>query len=157
MGGIPTGASALQDAFSQFPDKQWHAVALYSGHGNNQPNGSSCVQNGIHFVSGLPRAGSTSLAAFAATELAHARRHDEPGREPVLGAVTADEPGERSRCVYRRRPACTALRDCFGGYYADIHREKLVFDTNRQWTTKLPALVELFPDLRMVCCIRKPA
>jgi len=32
-----------------------------------------------------------------------------------------------------------------------------VFDTNRQWTTKLPAMVELFPDLRMVCCIRNPA
>ena len=38
------------------------------------------------------------------------------------------------------------LRACFEAYYADIHTEKLVFDTNRTWTTKLPALVELFPD-----------
>ena len=32
-----------------------------------------------------------------------------------------------------------------------------MFDTNRQWTTKLPALVELFPDLRVICCVRNPA
>jgi hypothetical protein len=25
------------------------------------------------------------------------------------------------------------------------------------WTTKLPALVELFPDLRVICCVRNPA
>ena len=49
------------------------------------------------------------------------------------------------------------LRACFEAYYADIHHEKLVFDTNRMWTTKLPALVELFPGLRMICCVRNPA
>ena len=49
------------------------------------------------------------------------------------------------------------LRACFEAYYADIHTEKLVFDTHRSWTTKLPALVELFPDLRMICCVRNPA
>jgi len=66
-----------------------------------------------------------------------------PENEP---AVFIDDDQRARRCA-------TAS----GGYYADIHREKLVFDTNRQWTTKLPALVELFPDLRMVCCIRNPA
>lgn len=49
------------------------------------------------------------------------------------------------------------MRACFDAFYADIHPEKLVFDTNRMWTTKLPALVELFPDLRMICCVRNPA
>ena len=33
----------------------------------------------------------------------------------------------------------------------------MVFDTNRQWTTKLPALTHLFPDARIICCVREPA
>jgi len=29
-----------------------------------------------------------------------------------------------------------------------------VFDTNRAWCTKLPALVQLFPAARIICCVR---
>ena len=32
-----------------------------------------------------------------------------------------------------------------------------MFDTNRQWTTKLPALATLFPDALAICCVRNPA
>lgn len=32
-----------------------------------------------------------------------------------------------------------------------------MFDTNRQWTAKLPALTRLFPSARMICCVRNPA
>ncbi len=45
----------------------------------------------------------------------------------------------------------------FDAYYANIHPSKMVFDTNRQWTTKLPALSELFPKAKVVCCVRNPA
>ena len=33
----------------------------------------------------------------------------------------------------------------------------MIFDTNRGWTTKLPALVELFPAAKVICCVRNPA
>jgi sulfotransferase len=49
------------------------------------------------------------------------------------------------------------LRACFDAYYADIHPAQLVFDTNRQWTTKLPALTQLFPEATVICCVRNPA
>ena len=49
------------------------------------------------------------------------------------------------------------LRACFDAYYADIHPTQLVFDTNRQWTTKLPALSQLFPKAKVICCVRNPA
>ena len=29
-----------------------------------------------------------------------------------------------------------------------------MFDTNRAWCTKLPALVQLFPAARIICCVR---
>jgi sulfotransferase len=46
------------------------------------------------------------------------------------------------------------LKGLFANYYAGIHKEKLVFDTNRAWCTKLPALSQLFPQARVICCVR---
>ena len=34
---------------------------------------------------------------------------------------------------------------------------QVVFDTNRIWTTKLPALTRLYPNAKMICCVRNPA
>jgi sulfotransferase len=49
------------------------------------------------------------------------------------------------------------LRGVFEQAYADVPTDHTVFDTNRQWTAKLPALVRLFPDCKLVCCVRNPA
>ena len=49
------------------------------------------------------------------------------------------------------------LTGVFDAYYAEATPETVIFDTNRGWTTKLPALVELFPDAKMICCVRNPA
>jgi sulfotransferase len=49
------------------------------------------------------------------------------------------------------------LRAVFDANYGDIHPTQLVFDTNRQWTTKLPALTRLFPKAKTICCVRNPA
>jgi sulfotransferase len=115
------------------------------------------VQNGIHFISGLPRSGSTLLAAL----LRQNPRFHAGMTSPVgslFSALLRQMSQENEAAVFiddDRR--ARLLRACFEAYYADIHPEQLVFDTNRQWTTKLPALVELFPELRMVCCVRDPA
>lgn len=29
-----------------------------------------------------------------------------------------------------------------------------IFDTNRAWTSQLPALMELFPNAKLICCVR---
>ena len=47
------------------------------------------------------------------------------------------------------------LRSIFEAYYRTIHPEKLVFDTNRIWCAKLPMLMRLFPQARVICCVRE--
>jgi sulfotransferase len=112
------------------------------------------MQNGVHFISGLPRSGSTLLAAilrqnprfhagmsspvgslFMALQGAMSRRNE--------AAVFIDETQKRE-----------LLAGIFGNYYHAIHPEKVVFDTNRAWCSKLPTLVKLFPNSKVICCVR---
>ena len=115
------------------------------------------MQNRLHFISGLPRAGSTLLAA-----LLRQNPHFTAGMSsPVYSLFRAmlSETSQRNETAVfidddtRKR----LLLGVFDAYYAEAAPETVIFDTNRGWTTKLPALVELFPDARMICCVRDPA
>jgi sulfotransferase len=46
------------------------------------------------------------------------------------------------------------LRGLFENYYHAVHPTRTVFDTNRAWTTRLDLLLRLFPDARVICCVR---
>jgi sulfotransferase len=115
------------------------------------------MQNGIHFISGLPRAGSTLLAAL----LRQNPRFSAGMTSPVGSLFNAllRETSERNEAAIfidndvRER----LLRAVFDAYYADIHPKQVVFDTNRLWTTKLAVLTKLFPSARVICCVRNPA
>jgi len=114
------------------------------------------VQNGIHFISGLPRAGSTLLGALLRQNPRfHAGMTSPIGS--IFSALLRQMSQENEAAVFiDDDQRAHLLRACFDAYYADIHPKKLVFDTNRIWTTKLPALGELFTDARMICCVRNP-
>lgn len=53
------------------------------------------------------------------------------------------------------------LKGLVAGYYdpllADSPAVQSCFDTNRMWIARLPSLVNLFPDSRVICCVRNPA
>ena len=49
------------------------------------------------------------------------------------------------------------LRAVFEAYYAEFTDNWVIFDTNRTWCSLLPALVRLFPQARVICCLRNPA
>ena len=115
------------------------------------------MQNGIHFISGLPRSGSTLLAAL----LRQNPRFSAGMTSPVgslfntmLGATSQRNEGA---VFIDDNQRVRLLRAVFEAYYADIHPNQMVFDTNRMWTTKLPALTALFPHALVICCVRNPA
>jgi len=112
------------------------------------------MQNGIHFISGLPRSGSTLLAAL----LRQNPRFSAGMTSPVgsLFAAMLRETSQRNEAVVfidddmRER----LLRGIFEAVYAEIHPRQVVFDTNRMWASKLPALTQLFPRAKVICCVR---
>ena len=46
------------------------------------------------------------------------------------------------------------LRGVFSGYYRSVAPEQVLFDTNRIWCARLPALTTLFPEARTIRCVR---
>ena len=110
----------------------------------------------LHFLSGLPRAGSTLLAAI----LRQNPRVQAEMSGPVAGlfaALLAEMSGKNEFSVFisdtQRQRLLTGL---FESYYADCKRD-VVLDTNRAWCTRLPAITTLFPKSRVIACVRDVA
>ncbi|MDF2235353.1 sulfotransferase [Albimonas sp. CAU 1670] len=108
------------------------------------------------FISGLPRSGSTLLAAL----LGQNPRFRAGMSSPVAGladAVIAQvSAGSELHAMVDRDARRRLVRSLFDAYYAEAP-EPVIFDTNRSWTAKLPALAELFPDARVICMVRDVA
>jgi sulfotransferase len=109
-----------------------------------------------HFISGLPRAGSTMLSAI----LSQNPRFHAGVTSPVaslfsgiLAQVSVGSEWAAQVDVDKRR---TLLRGLFDNYYADIP-QPVIFDTNRIWSAKLPALLDLFPNSKVIACVRNVA
>jgi sulfotransferase len=112
------------------------------------------LQNGIHFISGLPRSGSTLLAAILRQ---NPRFH--AGMTGPVGSMYMALEGAMSRrnetaVFIDEQQRQRLLAGIFTSYYGPIQEQKLVFDTNRVWCSKLPALSRLFPNARVICCVR---
>jgi len=112
------------------------------------------MQNNIHFISGLPRAGSTLLAAL----LRQNPRFHASMTGPMGGLLTALQremsQGTEYGIFIDNEQRAKILTAVFDAYYHKIHPHQVVFDTNRMWTTKLPVLTSLFPQAKMICCVR---
>jgi sulfotransferase len=112
------------------------------------------MDNGIHFISGLPRSGSTLLAAL----LRQNPRFHAGMTGPVSSiflAMLAELSGRNEFHVFiedeQRKDILAGL---FTAYYRRVHPSKVVFDTSRVWCAKMPALVRLFPKAKVICCVR---
>jgi sulfotransferase len=107
----------------------------------------------IHFISGLPRSGSTLLAAI----LRQNPRFHAAVTSPLYGmcmALLRQIGASNEHALFftddRRRQILIAL---FHAYYAP-GQDDVAFDTARLWSGKLPLIASLFPQARTICCVR---
>jgi sulfotransferase len=110
----------------------------------------------FHFISGLPRSGSTLLSGILLQNPRfHAGMTSPVGSlsSAVLGQVSA---GSEFAPVVGRDKRKALLRGLFDSYYADVDKD-LIFDTNRAWSAKLPLVRDLFPDAKVIACVRNVA
>lgn len=112
------------------------------------------MDNGVHFISGLPRSGSTLLAAILRQNPALWAGMSGPVASLVMALqrqMSAENEGHVFIGDAQRR---AVLRGVFDNFYADVHPMRTVLDTNRAWCGKTPLLAELFPQARVIACVR---
>jgi sulfotransferase len=107
----------------------------------------------IHFISGLPRAGSTLLSAL----LQQNPRFHAGMSGPVSTFVTAllgqMSVSNEFALFLDAAQKKAILKGVFENYYA-AENGKIVFDTSRQWCTRMTLLATLFPDAKVIACVR---
>jgi sulfotransferase len=107
----------------------------------------------MFFISGLPRSGSTLLGAILRQNPALSAGMTSPMYSLVTGLLPRLSNANELNVFISDEARLRLLRGLFESFYADQDRE-IVLDTNRHWTSKLPLLLQLFPDTRFVCCVR---
>lgn len=112
----------------------------------------------IHIISGLPRSGSTLLAAILRQNPKFHAAMTSPLLN-VLGAAhqTMGAHNEGSMQITKEQRV-NILKGVVHNYYAPVTEDKeIIFDTNRIWTTRMPLINELFPEAKVICCVRDVA
>lgn len=110
----------------------------------------------IHFISGLPRSGSTLLSAILRQNPGNHADMTSPVASLINGCLEQIGAGSEFYTFFdeaRRKAICMAL---FNAYYQNTPQE-VIFDTNRVWTARMHQLVELFDDFKVICLVRNPA
>ena len=105
-----------------------------------------------HFISGLPRSGSTLLAAVLRQNPRCAAAMTSPVLGLCLSLIEQMSAPSQFEPFFDNARRLAMLRGVFQSYYAD--NPGVVFDTNRVWTSRVALLAELFPQCRIICCVR---
>lgn len=110
-----------------------------------------------HFISGLPRSGSTLLAAI----LRQNPRFHAGMSSPVAGFVSTllgqVSAGSEFASQVDNRQRKDLLAGLFDAYYRQQSGKDVIFDTNRMWCAKLPTVLDLFPNAKIIACARNVA
>lgn len=111
----------------------------------------------FHFISGLPRSGSTLLAALLQQNPRFRAGMTSPVGTLFSSLLTQFSAGSEFGPVITQPQRRRLLRGLFDSYYADEAGKPVVFDTNRVWCARLPALLDLFPQAKVIACVRNVA
>jgi sulfotransferase len=106
-----------------------------------------------HFITGLPRSGSTLLSSILKQNPRFHASITDPLATMVKGVIetSQDGPGMKSEVpVQRRRNIVEGL---FNGFYKEVDKP-VIFNTNRAWTLLTPQMKDLYPKSKMLVCVR---
>jgi sulfotransferase len=112
----------------------------------------------LHFISGLPRAGSTLVAAILRQNPKFHAAMSSPLGFLYLSMLEAVSEKNESALFIPREKKPELLRSIFEVYYKEkFAAGQIVFDTSRLWCAKLAGLTQLFPQSRVFCSVRNLA
>jgi sulfotransferase len=106
-----------------------------------------------HFISGLPRSGSTLLSTIQNQNPDFNADISSPLARFVRAIITESHagPGYHLQCDEQRR--IKLIQGLVENYYYDTDAS-VCFNTNRGWTALVDALAISHPDSKVICCVR---
>ena len=113
--------------------------------------------NDIHFISGLPRSGSTLLSALLRQNPKFRAGMTGPVGPLVEAMLKAMSMANETSVFIDDAQRETLLRAIFETFHGGLPARHVSFDTNRMWCAKLPLLAKLFPQAKIICCVRDVA
>lgn len=111
----------------------------------------------FHFISGLPRSGSTLLAAILKQNPRFHAGMSSPVGSFVSSLVAQVSAGSEFASQVDNLQRKNLLIGLFNSYYQQERDKEVIFDTNRMWCAKLPLLLDLFPETKVIACVRNVA
>jgi sulfotransferase len=108
-----------------------------------------------HFISGLPRSGSTLLAAILRQNPRFHAGMTSPLAD-IMGVMMAEMSSKNdfSFAISDERRVAV-LRGLVESFYAEEGATEVVFDTSRLWCSRMQMLDVLFPRARVIACVRQ--
>ena len=110
-----------------------------------------------HFITGLPRSGSTLLAAILRQNPCFHAGMTSPVGSLFSAMSQQYAAGSEFGPVVSREQRRRLTRAVFDAYYAEQVDKKIIFDTNRLWAARMPLVLDQFPDAKVIACVRNVA
>ena len=106
-----------------------------------------------HFISGLPRSGSTLLSSILNQNPAFNANISNPLARFVRSIVVESHagPGYHLQCSEPKR--IELIQNLIRTYHSHLDCD-VAFNTNRGWTSILPLLEQATPESKIICCVR---
>jgi sulfotransferase len=107
-----------------------------------------------HFITGLPRSGSTLLSAILKQNPRFHASITDPLATMVKGVIETSQsgPGMKHEVPISRR--LNTVKGLFDGFHEDIDNE-VIFNTNRAWTLLTPQIDAIYPSSKFIVCVRE--
>jgi sulfotransferase len=106
----------------------------------------------FYFISGLPRSGSTLISAILRQNPDFYADISSPVQNLVSSTINVITGSESNHLIDEDKRK-HILKSIFNAFYEDVV-PKTVFDTNRAWTSKTSLLKDLYPQTKIICCVR---
>ena len=111
----------------------------------------------FHFISGLPRAGTTLLAAILNQNPRFRAGMTSPLAD-IMGVVMAEASSKNDFSFdVSDEQRVALLRGLVENFYSHQAGANVMFDTSRMWCSRMQLLNTLFPGVKVIACVRKLA
>jgi sulfotransferase len=111
----------------------------------------------FHFISGLPRAGTTLLAAILNQNPRFRAGMTSPLAD-IMGVVMAEASSKNDFSFdVSDEQRVALLRGLVENFYSAQAGADVMFDTSRLWCSRMQLLNVLFPSVKVIACVRQLA